>query len=158
MTNDFSPCPPLDPAHFDPSLSRVLLTHPTVRSRPMPDESLPPPVVHFIARHIATVEELEILLLLAREEGKAWTAEGIYQVVKSSRQSVAQVLARFLAAGFVTASADGHSIVPLAGLPLLHELSRCYREMPVRVIQAIYQRPRDAAQEFADAFKLKRKP
>ena len=124
----------------------------------MPDESLPPPVVHFIARHIATVEELEILLLLAREEGRAWTAEGIYQVVKSSRQSVEHVLGKFLAASFVTASPAGHTIVPLAGHPILPELSRCYREMPVRVIQAIYQRPRDPARDFADAFKLKRKP
>jgi hypothetical protein len=125
----------------------------------MPDESLPLPVVDFLARHIATVEELEILVLLAGEDAKSWSPEGIYQIVKSSRQSVERVLEKFAAAGFLTASLDaGYGLSPQADTTVVRELCRCYRHMPVRVIQAIYERPRDAAQEFADAFKLKRKP
>lgn len=122
-------------------------------------ESLPLPVVELLARHIASVEELEILLLLFQEPGKAWTAESIYQIVKSSRDSVGQVLQKFVSAGLVADSQpEGYRFSTQTDAALVGELSRCYRAMPVRVIQAIYQRPRDAAQEFADAFKLKRKP
>ena len=111
-----------------------------------------------MARHIATMEELEILLLLAKDKTALWTAEATYQVVKSSRASVELGLRKFVAAGLATAVQDGYSIAPQADLQVLEEVSRAYRGMPVRVIEAIYQRPRDAAQDFADAFKLKRNP
>jgi hypothetical protein len=124
----------------------------------MPDDSLPDAVAQFMARHIATMEELEILLLLAKDKTALWTAEATYQVVKSSRASVEQGLRKFVTAGLATAVQDGYSIAPQADLLLLEQVSRAYRGMPVRVIEAIYQRPRDAAQDFADAFKLKRNP
>lgn len=110
-----------------------------------------------MARHIATIEELEILLLLAKDEARAWSAESIYQIVKSSRKSVEQGLRKFAAAGLVSAGQDAYSIAPQADLPLLREVSRFYRDMPVRVIAAIYERPKDPAQDFADAFKLKKR-
>ena len=124
----------------------------------MPDDPLPSAVMQFLARHIATVEELEILLLLAKDGGKAWHAEEIYQVVKSSRKSVEQGLAKFIAAGLVTTAGTTFSIGPLSGDSIIHELARRYREMPVRVIATIYQRPRDSVQDFADAFKFRRNP
>jgi len=109
-----------------------------------------------MARHIATMEELEILLLLAKDGTKAWSVEATYQVVKSSRESVEQGLRKFVAAGLVTAGQEAYSIAPQADFPLLQEVSRFYRDMPVRVVAAIYERPKDPAQDFADAFKLKK--
>jgi hypothetical protein len=122
----------------------------------MADESLPLAVVDFLARHIATVEELEILLLLAKENGRAKSLEEVYQVIKSSRASIEQGMAKFAAAGLVTIHNATFSISPVATNSPLPEIARCYREMPVRVIGAIYQRPRDAVRDFADAFKLRR--
>ncbi|RYD82985.1 MAG: hypothetical protein EOP84_08580 [Verrucomicrobiaceae bacterium] len=124
----------------------------------MPDEALPPQVVDFLARNIATVEELEILLLLAKEAGKSWRVEEIYQVIKSTRQSVEHGLAKFAAAGLVVRSGADFSIASLQPHVPLPELIQCYREMPVRVIQTIYQPSRDSIQDFADAFKLRRDP
>jgi len=123
----------------------------------MPDDSLPPSVAQFIARHIATMEELEILLLLAKDATKVWSAEATYQVVKSSRNSVEQGLRKFVAAGLVAVVQDAYSIAPQADSLLLQEVSRFYRGMPVRVIAAIYGHPKDPAQDFADAFKLKKR-
>lgn len=37
----------------------------------------------------------------------------------------------------------------------MEELAKCYRITPVRVIEAIYKPKADAAQSFADAFKIK---
>ena len=102
------------------------------------------------------MEELEILLLLAKDATKVWTAEAAYQVVKSSRNSVEQGLRKFVSAGLVAAVQDAYSIAPQADSLLLQEVSRFYRGMPVRVIAAIYGHPKDPAQDFADAFKLKK--
>jgi len=124
----------------------------------MPDELLPSAAAQFLARHIATVEELEILLLLGNDASKARTTEEIYQVIKSSRKSVELGLEKFVAAGLVTANSARFSISPLPAHSGIHELIRLYRESPVRVICAIYQPPRDSAQDFADAFKLRRDP
>ncbi len=127
----------------------------------MSGESLPPEVRQFIARHIASVEELEILLLLLAGEARPCTAESAYQVIKSSRQSVEHGLRKFIAAGFAAVTAEtppGFTFRSNDSEPVIRELGRCYRQMPVRVVEAIYQKPRDSAQDFADAFKLKRDP
>jgi hypothetical protein len=125
----------------------------------MPGEPLPPEIRQFLARHIASVEELEILLLLHRETAASWTAESVYQVIKSSRPSVQHGLDKFTAAGLLAAAPPDYVCQSSAATPVIAALARSYREMPVRVVEAIYQRPRDsAAQDFADAFKLKREP
>lgn len=125
----------------------------------MSGEPLPPEVQKFIVRHIASVEELEILLLLFNERETPCTAESAYQVIKSSRQSVQLGLDKFLAEGFVesvTGDPPGYTFRDAGSESLIRELDRSYREKPVRVIEAIYQRTRDSARDFADAFKFKR--
>lgn len=125
----------------------------------MSGDPLPPEIQKFIVRHIASVEELEILLLLFKERDPPCTAESAYQVIKSSRQSVQLGLDKFLEAGFVESvpgDPPGYTFKATESESLIHELNRCYQEKPVRVIGAIYQRTRDFARDFADAFKFKR--
>jgi hypothetical protein len=123
----------------------------------MPGEPLSPEVRQFLARHIASVEELEILLLLHRESASSWNAETVYQVIKSSRDSVQRGLDKFHSAGLLVASTPpAYALHPSATGAALDGLARAYRDMPVRVVEAIYQRPSDSAQDFADAFKIKR--
>ena len=126
----------------------------------MAGEALPPDVRQLIFQHLSSVEELEILLLLAGESSKAWTMETTYQGILSSRKSVEKGLEKFAAAGLVSkippAESPTYMIGPTAADATFQELARCYREMPVRVIEAIYQKGRDSAQGFADAFKFKR--
>jgi len=126
----------------------------------MADEVLPPDLRHFIARHLSSVEHLEILRLLASQPGKPWTLETIYAVILSSRLSVAAGLAKLAASGLVRAHGEEPSSFTLANLGstdarLMDELVACYRESPVRVISAIYQPPPDPIQGFADAFRFK---
>jgi len=126
----------------------------------MPDEPLSPTVRMFIARHLSSVEELEILLCLLAARDQPRTIEAVYQTILSSKKSVEQGIEKFLAAGLAQQSSPDpptYTISPAHTL-ILHELQEAYRQLSVRVIQAIYQKPPDAAQTFADAFKFKRDP
>lgn len=126
----------------------------------MADDALPAEVRQFIVSHLASVEELEILLMLAKGERQEWTVDPIYQVILSSRSSVERALEKFVTDGLIHKSvAEATSIYrfqPRGGDSTILELARCYRAAPVRVIEAIYQRSRDSVQGFADAFKIKR--
>jgi predicted transcriptional regulator len=127
----------------------------------MAGEPLPSSVRQFILQHLSSVEQLEILLLLMNQTRAHWTAEEIYMVVLSSRTSVVQGLEKFTTAGLVEKSGETPStyrFLSSSDAPAINELRHCYQEMPVRVIEAIYQRNRDAVQGFADAFKFKREP
>jgi predicted transcriptional regulator len=126
----------------------------------MSDESLSPAVRTFIAQHLASVEELEILLFLLAAHGKPQTIESVYQTILSSKSSVERALEKFIAAGLARRESPdlpAYSIQP-AQAAVVQELQDTYRRLSVRVIEAIYQKPRDAAQTFADAFKFKREP
>jgi hypothetical protein len=129
-------------------------------SNPMAGDALPPEVRQFIASHLASVEELEILLLLAKGEKQEWTVDPIYQIILSSRSSVERALEKFVADGLAHKSVAGATSVyrfqPKGGDSAIQELARSYREAPVRVIAAIYQKSHDSVQGFADAFKIKR--
>lgn len=127
----------------------------------MAGEPLPSSVKQFISQHLASVEQLEILLLLVNQTREHWTAEEIYMVVLSSRPSVVQGLEKFTSAGLLVKSADSpptYRFQSTSDAPTINSLRHCYQEMPVRVIEAIYQKNRDAVQGFADAFKFKREP
>lgn len=127
----------------------------------MPEESLPAAVRLFISRHLASVEQLEILLWLVNRPDTPWTADAIYQVILSNRTSVENGLEKFVASGLLVkgpGEPPSYCFKTGAGTQAVVELSRYYKEMPVRVIEAIYQKGRDNVQGFADAFKFKREP
>ncbi|MES2980885.1 MAG: hypothetical protein V4727_01115 [Verrucomicrobiota bacterium] len=123
-------------------------------------EDLPAPVRAFISEHLSSVEQLEILLLLVSDSSVEWTAQSVYKTVMSTMASVEQRLENFTAAGFLNKSSDPTPKyrVILRGEQerTVSDVCRLYRERPVKIIEAIYQKNRSAAQEFANAFKFKR--
>ena len=56
----------------------------------MPDETLSPAVKQLLSRHIGSVEQLEVLLLLRGSPERAWTSAEVYDVIRSSPVSVSQ--------------------------------------------------------------------
>lgn len=100
------------------------------------------------------------MLYLFAAQGQPRTAESVYQTILSSKKSVEVGLEKFIAAGLAEKSASDPPayIVHPAQAAIVQELQQSYQRLSVRVIQAIYQKPRDAAQSFADAFKFKRDP
>lgn len=124
----------------------------------MGDSSLDPVIRQFISRYIRTVEQLEILCLMSGEPIRTWTAAELLRAIQSSEKSIAETLNYFGAQGLTASQGDGHRFAPSdAGLVgVTQDLCRAYRQRRVAVIEAIYQKPSDAVQDFADAFKFRK--
>jgi DNA-binding transcriptional ArsR family regulator len=113
----------------------------------------------FIARHIYSVEQLEILCLLAEGPAKVWSAAEVFTRIQSSQDSVGRHLQYFTEEQFLVRDETmGYRFAPenaeLARATL--ELVKTYREKRVTVIAAIYQTPLDPIRNFADAFKIRK--
>lgn len=100
---------------------------------------------------------MEILILLSREANTAWTVQKVYDAILSTPQSVERWLDEMVRNGLLEKMAEpavSYRCTAEASLiSQIRELGEIYHTRPVRVIEAIYRR--DAAQSFADAFKIK---
>jgi hypothetical protein len=126
----------------------------------VPAPQIPHSTRDFIARHIRSVEQLEILLLITRQPDVAWSIQSVYDSILSTPQSVERWLEELARAGLVEKAAgppatyrSGTNKSLRGEVALLDQL---YRTASVRVIEAIYKRDTSAAQSFADAFKIKK--
>ena len=118
----------------------------------------PDGVLSFVDRHIESVEQLEILLLLASQERK-WRASEIFQTIQSSQTSVEQRLESLVAAGLIAKDEKGcFRFAPKDDdtRNLVKDLADAYKTRRVRIIEAIYTRKTDAVRTFADAFKFRK--
>lgn len=125
----------------------------------MLNQELPPSVRYFISRYVRSIEQLEILLLFSREPAAAWSVQKVYDTILSTPQSVERWLDELVRNGLLERLSDPvPSYRCCAEESLLSQmvtLGELYRSAPVRVIEAIYKRDVNAAQSFADAFKIK---
>lgn len=125
----------------------------------MPNKSLSPELLTFILQHVQSVEQLEILCLLAEGGTRAWTPSEVFRIVQSSENSVVACLERFRKKELLVSRAPGSYELASANPDLvktIQALTNAYRERRVTVIEAIYQKPPDTLQDFADAFKLRK--
>jgi len=128
--------------------------------RAMSSSPLPGELKTFLATHIHSIEQLEILCLFVESPGKEWHEEEVYRKIQSTRESVSANLqsladSRLLlrpGGGGCRLSAEDSELSRLAA-----ELVKTYRSRHVSVIEAIYQRPLDPIQTFSDAFQLRKK-
>lgn len=128
----------------------------------MREGELSPEIQRFIAQHIDSAEQLEILLLLHREPEKEWTALDVSQAIYTVPASATMKLEGLVAGGFVTSNGGSDPRYRFApGSAALREqvevLAAAYRANRVAVIKLIFARPPDPLQSFADAFRLRGK-
>ncbi len=131
----------------------------------MTDAGLPAAVRQLIERHLTSIEQTEILLLLAKNPAVKFTVQNVYDVILSTKLSVAAWLEYFVQEQIVQRSDDSPTSYQFAPDRMevrsaVVELVESYQARPVRVIEAIYQRSSsqsDPARMFAEAFRL-RKP
>ncbi len=125
----------------------------------MPD--LPGDVERFIAEHVDSLEQLEILLLLRSHRPRDFDAREVTAELRLGPASAPERLADMVARGFFAAQGEPprYRYAPGAAETerVINELARCYTERRVSVIAQIFA-PRDgSARTFADAFRLRRK-
>lgn len=115
----------------------------------------------FIHDNIHSVEQLEVLLLLADSAGQEWDAAQVSQKLYTQPESVARRLSDLHAQGLLaTGSAPGlyRYVAPTPALDeVVRGLALAYKERKDAVIGAIFSRPLDNLRTFADAFRIRRK-
>jgi predicted ArsR family transcriptional regulator len=125
------------------------------------DSPLPEPVRRFILRHIHTLEQLEILLLLLESTPRAWADHEIAASLRTTPDSARTRLSRLHGDGLIALTADQppkYLYKPRTDA-LAREaraLATCYRERRVAVITQIFAPAGERAVLFADAFRIKK--
>ncbi len=110
----------------------------------------------FVNKHITSVEQIEVLLILLANPERTWTVAEISAILRSSPNSIASRLQALEASRLARAhegqgyrySASGHSHA------MVEMLQDEYAARRFSVIELIFSRP-DAARSFADAFRFK---
>lgn len=122
---------------------------------------IPESVARLIAVHIRSLEQLEILLLLAGQPEHRWSVDTVYSVIRSSRLSVAERLEELRLQGLLV-FADGDKR-EFCFHPQAQEVSSAvkllaqfYKERRVKIVEMIYSLPAEPLKGFADAFKFKK--
>ncbi len=121
------------------------------------EAGIPPAVERLIAAHIHSVEQLEVLLLLRRDD-RAWTAEEVARELSTNADSAMARLRDLTARGLaVVDDAMAGSFRYRRGPDdrTVSDLAECYAKRRVRVISMIFAKPPDGVQSFADAFRLR---
>jgi hypothetical protein len=127
----------------------------------MRDSGFSKALENFILEEVHSLEQLEILLLLAGQPETSWSACSVYEVVKSNEKSVIDRLKQMVQRGFLREDTTYEARFQFAPktpnvLQVVEELGDAYKNYPLRVVQAIYSKPPDALQEFARAFNLRK--
>jgi hypothetical protein len=115
----------------------------------------------FIAEHIQSVEQLEVLLLLHADPTKEWSAEAVSQEIRSDPVSVAHRLTDLYSRGLLTVKEGFRLLYRYSPHTKQMErtvtaLAQAYTLHRIKVIDLIYSGPRNKLLLFADAFKLKK--
>lgn len=121
---------------------------------------LSPEIRTFISRTIDSVTTLELLLLLYRKQDREWTVDQATAELRSSPSAIEARLEQLQKRGLLVKGNPGFSYRYAPSSTVLNKsvelLSQIYSQYQIRIIDQIYSPQKKAAQEFADAFKLKR--
>ncbi|HXV99886.1 MAG TPA: helix-turn-helix domain-containing protein [Anaerolineae bacterium] len=126
----------------------------------MTDKRLSQDVKKFIADHITSLAQLEVLLLLHSRPEKEWTAQEISQELRLSPTSVAMYLADLerrglLAVREVTELVYWYQPQKSDFEPTVDNLAQAYPEYRFTVINLIFSKPLDKIKAFSDSFKFR---
>jgi hypothetical protein len=123
---------------------------------------IPEAVDQFLAKYVNSIEYLEILLLLADDPERRFTAEEVAQEIYAVNVSASRRLEKMVADRLVEAtekSARSYRFAPADQQmrTLVAQVAQTYRERRVAVITLIASRPMENVRAFADAFRLGKK-
>ena len=127
----------------------------------MSDAPLPQPLIDFLAQHIDSVLELEVLLLLRSDPQKRWTADTLADTLKIDARRADEYLRKFsTAAIFARSDQPVPEYFYAPSNPQLDQtiqtVADAYASHRVRVIGLIFSKPVSTLKSFADAFRIRR--
>jgi hypothetical protein len=120
---------------------------------------VPAPVRGFIASHIVSVAQLEVLLLLRAAADKDWTADEVARALVTQREAAAGWLEDLTARGLARQDETGYRYAPVTPEVegVVDALAESYANYRVAVISLIFARPSEGVTRLADAFRIRRK-
>ncbi len=126
----------------------------------MADGELSDAIRRFIRDRVHSVEQLEVLLLLAGSAPQEWDAARVSQKLYTQPESAATRLADLHTHGLLTTGSAPGLYRYAAPTPAMDEVVRglgvAYKERKDAVIREIFSRPLDNLRTFADAFRIRR--
>ncbi len=124
----------------------------------MQEAGIPAPVRRFIAGHIESVGQLEVLLLLRAAADKDWTSEEVARAVVTQPGSALGWLDRLTSDGLLAKSGNQYRYCPPNdhAEQAIDELAESYAKYRVAVIGLIFSKPSEQVRDFPEAFRLKR--
>lgn len=124
----------------------------------MAEPGVPASVREFVARHIESVAQLEVLLLLRAARDKEWTAREVAAALVIQPESVAAGWLDDLARRGLAREAKGSYRYepPPQTSATLDELAESYAKYRVTLVALIFSKPNERISHFAEAFKLRR--
>jgi hypothetical protein len=122
---------------------------------------LPDDLRRFIAEHLGSIAQLELLLLLAADAEKSWTADEAAKALYISPEATLGFLEGMRSQGLLQRAADSPVAYRFAPAKpeserLARDLDAYYKERRLTIINLIYASPAQKFQSFADAFRLRK--
>jgi predicted secreted protein len=118
---------------------------------------IPPAARGLIDRHIHSVEQLEVLLLLRAAPDKTWTAAEVARALVTQVDSAGQRLADLEGRKLAKAHDDAFRYCADAAMDrAVGELAEAYATRRTRVVAMIFSKPGDAILGFSEAFRFRK--
>ena len=124
----------------------------------MTSAELPKEVRDFVTRHITSVEELEVLLLLRAVPDKDWSIDEVRRALSGSSESIRLRMDHLVRHRLVHSNSAGETFrysVGEAGDATIDEVANAYAKRRVAVIGLIFSGPSDSVRSFSDAFRFR---
>ena len=125
----------------------------------MGEHGVPAPVRGFIASHIVSVAQLDVLLLLRAAADKRWTAEEVARALVTQPDAAKGWLRDLAERGLADEGESTYRYSPANEelSRVIDELAESYANYRVAVIGLIFARPSERITSLADAFRIRRK-
>jgi hypothetical protein len=119
---------------------------------------VPAPVRRFIAGHIESVAQLEVLLLLRAVTDRNWTADEVARALVIPPESATHWLNDLAARDLLLDDGDRYRYHPSTDeTETVDDLAESYAKYRVAVIGLIFSKPNERVTVFADAFRIRRR-
>jgi hypothetical protein len=117
-------------------------------------------VRRFIASHIVSVAQLEVLLLLRAAADKEWTASEVARALVTQPEAAAGWLDDLAGRGLANENGGRYAYGPpdREVERTVDALAESYAKYRVAVIGLIFGRPSEGVTRLADAFRIRRRP
>ena len=126
--------------------------------RSVQESGVPAPVRRFIAGHIESVGQLEVLLLLRAAADKEWTTDEVARAVVTQPASAAGWLEQLSADGLLDGGDGRYRYSPPSPAVerAIDDLAESYAKYRVAVIGLIFSKPSEHVRNFPEAFRVRR--